>query len=99
MATRLLGIHKCKTKEIIFGLIRNEYYISFAFFLKALKSSMYKGETDAKTNKHKYQIKVGWPPLNLELIYALILRVSPNFYYKLLFRSIRANYRVCNVTS
>ena len=59
---------------------------------------MYKGETKAKTYKHKYQIKGGWQPLNLEL-YALILRVSPNFYYKLLFRSIRANYRVCNVTS
>ena len=59
---------------------------------------MYKGETHAKTNKHKYQIKVGRLPLNLEL-YALILSVSPNFYYKLLFRSIRANYRVCNVTS
>ena len=55
---------------------------------------MYKGETDAKTNKHIYQIKVGWPPLNLEL-YALILRVSPNFYYKLLFRSIKANITGC----
>ena len=37
---------------------------------------MYEGEIDAKkANKHKYQIKVVWPPLYLEL-YALILRVS-----------------------